>query len=71
MISYNRLHVEATLVKSKLSTGQHILNSSAKREHAARSVMSRLALTHSCKCGYKLLKRSEKVRARHVQHDES
>ena len=63
--------VEATLVESKLSTGQHILNSGAKREHAVRSVISRLALTHSCKCGYKLLKRSEKVRARHVQHDES
>ena len=47
MISCNRLHEEATLVESKLSTGQHILNSSAKREHAARSVMSKLALAHS------------------------
>ena len=51
--------VEATLAKSKLSTGQHMLNTSAKRKHAARSVMPKLALTHNYKCGYQLLERSE------------
>ena len=59
------------LVKSKLSTGQHIRNTSAKVTHPARSVKPELALTPTTyECGYQLLERSEWVGAGHTQHDE-
>ena len=52
--------VEETLVKSKLSTGQHIQNTSAKVTHTARSVTPELALTPTTyECGYQLFEWSE------------
>ena len=61
---------EATLVKAKLSTGQHISKHGYHRNHAARSVMPKLALVHKAHCGYQLMERSEWVGARHVSQDE-
>ena len=52
--------VEETLVNSKLSTGQHILNISAKGNHTARSGTPELALTPTTnECGYQPFERSE------------
>ena len=48
---------EEALVQPRLSTGHHILSTSARGKHTAQFVMPRLSLTHNenNECGYRLL----------------